>query len=166
MRVAIYARVSTEDQQTDTQIQLCRDNCKRLEYEVHKVYVDNAISGAKTSRPSFNQMLDDMRACKFDCIMVTKLDRIGRSLQHLLSLFNEFNTKGVHFVSVTQNIDTISASGRLMLHIIGAFAEYERNIISERTKEGLANKIGVGKRGKDTKPRKRRGGLKKPTFYD
>lgn len=165
MKVAIYARVSTQDQQTDSQIQLCKDNCDRLGYEVYKVYVDNAISGAKTSRPSFNQMLDDMRDCKFDCIMVTKLDRIGRSLQHLLSLFNEFNTKGVHFVSVTQNIDTISASGRLMLHIIGAFAEYERNIISERTKEGLRNKTGVGKRGKDTKPRKRRGGLKKPSFY-
>ena len=165
MKVAIYARVSTEDQQTDTQIQLCRDNCERLGHEVYKLYVDNAISGAKTSRPSFNLMLDDMRTCKFDGIMVSRLDRIGRSLQHLLSLFDEFNNKGVHFISVAENIDTVSASGKLMLHIISAFAEYERNIISERTKEGLRNKTGTRKRGRDKRPRKRRGGLKAPTFY-
>ena len=82
-------------------------------------------------------MLEDMRNYKFDCVMVTKLDRIGRSLQHLLGLFDEFNKKGIHFVAVTQNIDTITAAGRLQLHILGAFAEFERNLISERTKEGM-----------------------------
>ena len=96
--------------------------------------------------------------------MVTKLDRIGRSLQHLLSLFEEFNSKGIHFIAVTQNIDTASASGRLQFQILGAFAEFERNIISERTKEGMRRAVGVGKRGKDKIPRKRRGGIKNTIF--
>jgi len=97
--------------------------------------------------------------------MVTKLDRIGRSLQHILSLFDEFNRKGVHFIAITQNIDTSSASGKLQLQIFGAFAEFERNIISERTIEGMVNAKGVGKRGKDKNPRQKRGVLRKPTFY-
>jgi DNA invertase Pin-like site-specific DNA recombinase len=96
--------------------------------------------------------------------MVTKLDRMGRSLSHLLALFEEFSKKGVHFIAATQNIDTTTAGGRLQFQILGSFAEYERNIISERTKEGLRNAIGVGKRGKDKIPRKRRGGRKSTLF--
>ena len=167
MKVAIYARVSTPEQDTDPQIQICQDYCKRLDYEVFKVYVDNGVSGTTTSRPAFDEMLNDMRLVKFNCIMVTKLDRIGRSLQHILSLFNEFNRKGIHFVAVTQNIDTSSAAGKLQMQIIGAFAEFERNIISERTREGLKGKVNVGKRGKDKNPngRKKRGVLRKPTFF-
>ena len=113
-----------------------------------------------------------MRNYKFDCVMVTKLDRMGRSLQHLLSLFDEFQRKGIQFISVTQNIDTTSASGKLQLQILGAFAEFERNLISERTKEGLRRAINVGKRGKDKTPRKndgykqryKRGGTNKSLF--
>ncbi len=165
MKVAIYCRVSTEDQDADKQEDICRESCKRQGHDVYKVYKD-VISGTTTSRPNFNKLLDDMRHLKFDMIMVTKLDRLGRSLQHLLSMFDEFNSKGIHFVAATQNIDTSTSGGRLQMQIMGAFAEYERNIISERTKEGLRKAIGVGKRGKDTKPRKRRGGLKKPIKYE
>jgi DNA invertase Pin-like site-specific DNA recombinase len=160
MKSVIYARVSTEEQDADKQIDICQEFCKRNGHEVFKVYKD-VISGTKSSRPEFNILLEDMRANKFSCIIVTKLDRLGRSLQHLLSLFNEFNVRGVHFIAVTQNIDTTSAVGRLQMQIMGAFAEFERNIISERTKEGMRKAIGIGKRGKDSKPRKRRGGLKK-----
>jgi site-specific DNA recombinase len=159
MKVAIYCRVSTEEQDADKQEFICNEYCKVHGFEVYKVYKD-IISGKTTSRPEFNQMLEDMRSRKFSCIMVTKLDRMGRSLSHLLSLFEEFSKKGVHFVATTQNIDTITASGRLQMQILGAFAEFERNIISERTKEGLRNAIGVGKRGRDKIPRKRRGGSK------
>jgi DNA invertase Pin-like site-specific DNA recombinase len=106
-----------------------------------------------------------MRHYKFQIIMVTKLDRMGRSLQHLLSLFDEFKRKGIHFIAVTQNIDTSTSGGKLQMQIMGAFAEFERNIISERTKEGLSKATGVGKRGKDKKPRKRRGGLKNTWNY-
>jgi DNA invertase Pin-like site-specific DNA recombinase len=160
MKIAIYCRVSTEDQHVDKQEEICREYCKRLGYEVYKVYND-ILSGTTSSRPSFNQLLNDMRHFKFDAILVTKLDRLGRSLQHLLTLIDEFNKKGIHFIAATQSIDTTSASGKLQLQIMGAFAEFERNIISERTKEGLRKAIGVGKRGRDKQPRKRRGGLKK-----
>ena len=163
MEVAVYCRVSTEEQNIDTQEEICRKFCKKNSYNIFKVYKD-VISGTTSSRPQFNKLIEDMRDMKFDAIMVTKLDRLGRSLKHLLSLFDEFNNKGIHFIAVTQNIDTSSAAGKLQMQIMGVFAEFERNIISERTKEGLKRAIGVGKRGKDKKPRKRRGGLKKKTF--
>lgn len=163
MKVAIYCRVSTQEQDADKQEAICLDYAKRQNHEIYKIYKD-IISGTKSSRPEFNMLLDDMRHNKFDAIIVTKLDRLGRSLQHLLSLFNEFNIRGIHFIASTQNIDTSSAAGKLQMQIMGAFAEFERNIISERTKEGLKRVIGVGKRGRDKIPRKRRGGLKKETF--
>lgn len=163
MKVAIYCRVSTEDQSLDNQVKLCQKHCETKEYSIYKVYTD-VISGASTSRPSFNEMLEDMRHYKFAGVVVTKLDRIGRSLQHLLSLFDEFNNKGVEFIAVTQNIDTTTPSGKLQMQIMGAFAEFERNLISERTKEGMRFAKNVGKRGKDKKPRKKRGVLRKPSF--
>jgi DNA invertase Pin-like site-specific DNA recombinase len=153
MKVALYCRVSTEQQHNDKQEEMLREYCSRMNYEIFNIYKD-VISGTTTSRKEFNNMLGDMRNFKFKAILVTKLDRLGRSLQHLLSLINEFSIRGIDFIAVTQNIDTTSASGKLQLQIMGAFAEYERNIISERTKEGL-RKRKDGKRGKDKKPRKR-----------
>lgn len=163
MKAAIYARVSTEEQSADKQEYHLLDYAKRQNIEVYKVYKD-VISGSKASRPQFNEMLDDMRKNKFSCILVTKLDRIGRSLPHLISMFEEFNKRGIHFIASTQNIDTTTATGRLQLHILSAFAEFERALISERTKEGLKRCSGVGKRGKDKNPRKRRGGAKNTLF--
>lgn len=160
MKVAIYARVSTKEQDASIQEKLCREYCKRNQLEVYKIYTDDGISGMKDNRPAFNDLLQDMRLFKFNCIMVTKLDRIGRSLQHLLSLFDEFANKGVHFIATSQNIDTHSASGKLQLQIIGAMAEFERNLTSERTKDSLRFAKNVGKRGKDKKPRIKRGGLR------
>lgn len=164
MKVAIYCRVSTEEQSNDQQEVLCKAFCERNSYEIFKIYKD-IYSGGSDSRPEFNVMIEDMRNYKFDMIVVTKLDRLGRSLKHLLSLFDEFQNKKVHFVAVTQNIDTSTSIGRLQLQIMGAFAEFERNIISERTKEGMKVGCGVGKRGKDKKPRKLRGAPKKIWGY-
>jgi len=163
MKVAIYVRVSTEQQDYDKQLDLCKKHCEIKGYEVYKVYSD-IISGKEILRPQFNQMLNDMRLYRFSAIVVTKLDRIGRSLQHLLSLFDELNNKGVQFIAVTQNIDTTTSSGKLQMQIMGAFAEFERNLISERTKEGLRYAKNVGKRGKDKNPRKKRGGLRNRNF--
>lgn len=154
MKVAIYCRVSTEEQDADKQEDICLEYCKRMNWDIFKVYKD-VISGSTSSRPEFNNLLEDMRNNRFDCIMVTKLDRLGRSLQHLLSLFNEFSSRGVQFIATTQNIDTTTSSGRLQMQIMGAFAEFERSIISERTKEGL-RKRKEGVRGKDKKPRVRK----------
>lgn len=162
MKVAIYTRVSTEKQELDNQIDLCRKYCESKGWEIYKIYSDT-ISGIKESRPSFNELLEDMRYYKFRTIVITKLDRIGRSLKHLLSLFDEFKDKGVEVVAITQNIDTTTSAGKLQMQIIGAFAEFERNLISERTKEGLKYAKNVGKRGKDKKPRLKRGVLRKPS---
>ena len=163
MKVAIYCRVSTDEQFASKQEDACKEYCQRQGFKVFKVYKD-VISGSKDSRPEFNILLEDMRIGKFNCVMVTKLDRMGRSLQHLLSMFNEFNKRGVHFIAITQNIDTSSASGRLQMQIMGAFAEFEREIIRERTIEGMKKAKGVGKRGKDKTHRKPRGGSKKASF--
>ena len=163
MRAAIYTRVSTDEQSNDTQEKMCKNYCERMNIEIFNTYQD-IISGTTSSRPAFNKMLQDMREFKFDVIVVTKLDRIGRSLQHLLSLFEEFQKKKIDFIATTQNIDTSNSAGKLQLQIMGAFAEFERNLISERTKEALKDNPNVGKRGKDKKPRKKRGG-KKDTWY-
>ena len=160
IKVAIYCRVSTDEQFVDKQEDACREYCNRNKFEVFKVYKD-VISGKTVSRPAFNDMLSDMRLMKFNCIMVTKLDRLGRSLQHLLGLFDEFQKKGVNFIAITQNIDTTSASGKLQMQILGAFAEFERNLISERTKEGLKNRRAGFRKG-DKNQRKRRW-FRKPT---
>ena len=164
MKVAIYARVSTEEQDADKQEQSLREYCIRNDHEIYAVYKDTC-SGMKTSRPAFDQLLNDLRAYKFNCVLVTKLDRIGRSLQHVLSIFDEFARKGVHFIASTQNIDTSSPIGKFQLQMLGAFAEFERNIIAERTKEGMKGAKNIGKRGKDKKPRVKRGGLRKPLVF-
>ena len=158
MKVAIYCRVSTEEQDADKQETLCRKYCEIQEHEVYKVYKD-VISGTKASRPAFNALLNDMRHLEFKGVIVTKLDRIGRSLQHLLGVLDEFNKKRVEFIAITQNIDTSTSSGKLQMQVMGAFAEFERNLISERTKEGLKYAKNVGKRGKDKKPRRKKRGL-------
>ena len=161
MRVAIYARVSTGEQDVEKQVQMCREWVERQGHEIYAVYRD-VISGSKASRPHFDKLLADMRERRFNAIVVTKLDRLGRSLKHLIGLLDEFKSKGVDFVATTQSIDTTDAAGRLMWQIMGAFAEFERELIRERTREGLANSSKrhlIGKRGKDKKPRKKRGYL-------
>jgi len=164
VKVAIYARVSTDEQNTDNQLHHLREFAARGGHEVYKEYVDEAQSGTKGSRPAFDEMLQDMRHYKFRAIVVTKLDRIGRSLKHILTLFDEFNKKGVGFIATTQNIDTLNAAGMLQMQILGAFAEFERNLISERTKAARINKPKWGKRGPDKAPRKKRVGIRAPLF--
>jgi DNA invertase Pin-like site-specific DNA recombinase len=167
MKVALYARVSTADQDTEIQLVQLREWASRGNHEVFKEYVDEAISGTKTSRPSFDEMLKDMRQFRFQAVAVVKLDRIGRSLQHILSLFDEFNAKGVAFIATTQGIDTFQSNpmSKLFISLLGAFAEFERNLISERTKAARAGKPNWGVRGVDKRPRKKRGGFRKPILY-
>ena len=162
MKVAIYCRCSTTDQDATIQERIYQDYCQRNGHTVYRVYTDDSVSGMKGSRPAFNELLADMRRARFNCVMVTKLDRMGRSLQHLLALFEEMTGKGVHFIAATQNIDTASAIGKFQLQMLGAFAEFERNIIAERTREALQFAKNVGKRGPDKRPRKKRGVLRQP----
>lgn len=158
MKVAIYCRVSTEEQRNEIQEEICKKYCKNFEHEVFKVYTD-VWTGSTSKRPSFLIMLNDMRNKEFEAVVVTKLDRIGRSLKHLLSLFDEFKLKGVKFIAVQQNIDTNTSIGQFFMHILGAFAEFERNLISERTKDGLRARKSNKKRGPDLKRRNNGGYL-------
>jgi len=103
------------------------------------------------------QMLEDAHNKKFEVVLVWKLDRLGRSLKHLVKVINYFKKWNIDFVCTTQNIDTTTSMGKFVFHILGAMAEFERDLISERTKLGQKSAKGIGKRGKDKKPRKKGG---------
>ena len=137
MKAIIYARVSTYDKQDiETQINIVKGYCERNNIEIVKVYQDK-ISGMKESREEFNLLLEDMRSGLFECIVVYKLDRMGRSVSHLLKLFEEFNNMNVKFISVTQNFNTTTPEGRLFLRMMMLLAEYERDLTSSRIRAKL-----------------------------
>lgn len=170
MKVAIYCRVSTEDQTTDNQEQLIREYCIRNGHEIYKVYKD-VYTGTSDNRPAFNELLRDMRLYKFNTLAVARLDRLTRKLKHLLSMIDEFKSKGVGLIAIHQNIDTTTASGIMQMQMLGVIAEFERNLISDRTKESFyrdsegklrsrKNHKLVGARGKDKKERRKRGVLR------
>ena len=102
-------------------------------------------------------MLQDMRKNHFKCVIIYKLDRLGRSLKHLLTICEEFNNKNIDLIVTSQNIDTKTPSGRLLFNILGSIAEFESELISERTKLGQKSAKNIGKRGKDKKPRRKSG---------
>jgi len=156
MNVGIYARVSTEEQDADHQVSTLSSFCQDKGFTIYNVYKD-VISGTKDSRPALNQLMIDAYHHKFDVVIIWKLDRLGRSLQHLLDIVNKFEKWNVGLICQTQPFDTTSSGGKLIFQIFGAMAEFERNLISERTKLGLKNAVGVGKRGKDKGPRKKGG---------
>jgi DNA invertase Pin-like site-specific DNA recombinase len=108
--------------------------------------VDHGFSGGTDKRPGLKRLMELVKARKVDVVVVTKLDRLARSLRHLVTLLDEFSSLGIQFVSLKDQIDMTTASGRLMLHIIGAFAEFERSLIRERTVAGLEHARRLGKR--------------------
>jgi putative DNA-invertase from lambdoid prophage Rac len=139
-RTGIYARVSTTDQTCEQQLTALREFCHARQWPIAHEYVDHGFSGgAKTARPAFNRIIADARARRLDAVVVWKLDRFGRSLQHLVQVTQELTSLGVRFVAVTQGIDTDKSNptAQLVLHILACFAEFERAIISERTVAGL-----------------------------
>lgn len=139
-RVALYARVSTTGHGQDVGLQLdeLRAVADQRRWNVVGEFTDEGISGASKERPGLDAMMNEARLGKVDLVAVWKLDRLGRSLQHLLALLDELGDLGVGFVSIRDaGIDTTSATGRLMLHIIGAFAAYERELIRERVLAGV-----------------------------
>ena len=163
MKVAIYVRVSTKDQTTLNQEMSLKEYTKRNDYEVYKVYKDEGISGSTTSREGLDLMLQDMRNKHFDAIVVWKLDRLGRSTQHLLQILEELKNKGVRLICIDMNIDTGTSQGKFFFTIIGAVAELEREMIRERIYAGLdrakkqGKNLGRKKGSKDKKPRNKLG---------
>jgi DNA invertase Pin-like site-specific DNA recombinase len=138
MRVALYARVSTlNGQNPETQLVELREYTSRRRWEVIGEYVDAGVSGSKDSRPSLNRLMSHAHQRKFDGIVVWKLDRFGRSLKHLVTAIAELESLGVTFISLKDNWDLSTPSGRLMFQIIGAMAEFERELIRERIRAGM-----------------------------
>ena len=148
-RVAIYARVSTGEQSPELQLRELRDYAARRGFVVHREYGDQTSGDGRRRRrraPEFDALMADARRRRFDCVLVWKYDRFARSLGALIAALQEFRDLGVDFISHTQAIDTTTPMGRLFFHVIGSFAEFEREVIVERVRAGLANARAKGKR--------------------
>jgi DNA invertase Pin-like site-specific DNA recombinase len=147
-RAAIYARVSTANNGQDPTLQTreLREYCEHRGWSFAGEYVDIGISGSKEKRPELDRLIVDARRRRFDKILVWKLDRFGRSLRHLVNSLAEFETLGIDFVSLRDNLDLSTPSGRLMFQIIGAMAEFERALIQERVRAGMRNARAKGRR--------------------
>lgn len=144
-RVALYVRVSTADQKPDLQYDGLRDYAARAGLTIVGEYCDAAVSGRKEGRPQLNALMSAARNRDFDCVLVWKFDRFARSTQHLLNALEEFKHLSVRFISVQDQIDTDSPMGRAMFTIIGAMAELESSLISERVTAGMRSARNRGK---------------------
>ncbi len=144
-RVAIYCRVSTLDQSTDSQLLDLRRYVRERGWTIFKEYCDNGISGTTESRPALNRLMDDAKKRKFDVVLVWRFDRFARSTRHLINALEEFRNLGIDFVSYQENIDTSSPLGSTIFTIISAVAQLERDIIAERVKAGLRRAKNSGK---------------------
>jgi len=137
MKAAIYARVSTVDQEPENQLQELRRYVDARGWTAVE-YVDRGVSGAKDRRPALDQMFGDAKRRKFDVVVCWRLDRLGRNLKHLITLLEELQALGIAFVSLAEGIDATTPAGKLQMHILGAIAEFERARIQERVMAGLA----------------------------
>jgi len=144
--VAIYARVSTDKQKVDMQLGELQQFAARSGWTIYKEYIDQSFTGANTNRPAFLDMMEAARKRKFDVLLVWKLDRLSRSLKDLINTLDELGSCGIDFVSYDNNLDTSTPTGKLVFQIVGAVAEFEKDIIRERVVAGLANARLKGKR--------------------
>jgi len=138
LKVALYARVSTADKDQNPETQLCilREYATNHSWEIYKEYVDYA-SGGFLFRPALDQLMKDASAHRFSAVLVLRIDRFGRSLLNFLLLLKELDKHGIRFLT-SDGIDTSDPQKRFLMHVLGAAAEFERELISQRTKEGLA----------------------------
>ncbi len=136
-RVALYARVSTTDQSTESQLLDLRRYVRERGWHSFREYTDNGVSGTKGNRPALNQLMNDAKKRRFDAVLVWRFDRFARSTKHLILALEEFRNLGIDFVSYQENIDTSSPLGSAIFTIISAVAQLERDIIAERVKAGL-----------------------------
>jgi DNA invertase Pin-like site-specific DNA recombinase len=136
-RTALYLRVSTADQKPDLQYDGLRAYAARAGLDVTQDYCDVGVSGRREGRPQLNALMAAARNREIDCVLVWKFDRFARNTRHLLAALEEFDHLGVRFVSVQDQIDTDSPMGRAMFTIIGAMAELESSLISERVTAGM-----------------------------
>jgi len=148
MRAALYLRVSTVEQDTGRQERELREMAERKGYRVVEVYKDHGISGAKgrNGRPAFDAMCRDATKRQFDVVMAWSVDRLGRSLQDLVGFLSEIHALRVDLYLHQQGLDTTTPAGKAMFQMMGVFAEFERAMIQERVRAGLARAVSEGKR--------------------
>lgn len=139
IKIVTYTRVSTNDKGQNPEVQIAelKRYCLSRDWPIEEEIVDHGFSGGTDQRPGLKHLMSLVRADKVDIVVVTKLDRMARSLKHLIAILDEFTSRNVLFVSIGDQIDLGTASGRLMLHIIAAFAEFERALVRDRTIAGL-----------------------------
>jgi DNA invertase Pin-like site-specific DNA recombinase len=137
MRVALYARVSTEGQDPEVQLSALRAHVTNRGWDIVEEFVDHGYSGAKERRPALDRLLEDAWAGKFQTVLVWRFDRFARSVKHLITALERFRSLKIDFVSLQEQFDTSTPIGQAMFTIIGAMAQLERDIIRERVKAGL-----------------------------
>ena len=147
-RVAFYLRVSTGEQTTENQRRELEQVAKRSGWQVVEIYEDAGISGAngREKRPAFDKLLKDASRREFDLVAAWSVDRLGRSLQHLVAFLGELHALKIDLYLHQQGIDTTTPAGKAMFQMMGVFAEFERAMIQERVKSGLARAKASGQR--------------------
>ena len=143
--VALYARVSTLDQDCAPQLDELRRFAAQRFGQRHE-YVDVGVSGTQRRRPELDRLMAEARRRRFDVVLVWKFDRFARSLKHLIDSLEEFRALGIDFISYTEGVDTTTPSGQLLFHVVGAVAQFERDLIAERVRAGIAHARAMGKR--------------------
>ncbi len=147
-RVAIYARISTTNHGQDVGLQTREQHqfAEARGWQVFDDYIDQGVSGSKDSRPELNRLMADAHKRRFDVVCVWKFDRFARSVSHLLRALETFQALGIEFVSLSEQLDTSTPTGKMVFTVLGAVAELERSLIAERVKAGLRNAKAKGKR--------------------
>src|SRR5438876_3933156 len=145
MRAAIYARVSTFDQEPENQLQELRRYVEARAWTAVE-YVDKGVSGAKDRRAALDRLVADAKRRRFDVLVCWRLDRLGRNLRHLVTLLDELQAVGVGFVTLGEGIDTATPAGRLQLHVLSAISQFERDRIAERVRAGPIRARAQGRR--------------------
>ena len=153
-RIALYARVSTDKQTCENQLQELRTIAERMNYTIVAEFVDNGISGMKTrqNRPALDHLMKSATQRRFDMVMCWSIDRLGRSLQNLVEILNELQAMKIDLFFLQQGMDTTTPSGRMIFSVFGAIGEFERNLIRERViagqKRAVANGVKMGRPSK------------------
>jgi DNA invertase Pin-like site-specific DNA recombinase len=147
MKTAIYGRVSTGNgtQSPEMQIRELREYCMRRGWKISDEFVDVGISGTKESRPQLDKLIAAAHLRRFDAVVCWRFDRFARSVSHLLRALETFKALGIEFVSLSEQVDTSTPTGKMVFTVLGAVAELERNLIAERVKAGLRNARAKGK---------------------